>query len=131
MGRTIIHPPAVGDSCAFCWGSGKPFGAGPTPSVVSVVFSGIQKGAAWSVADGEPKNGAFRLSQISPCSFNQGDIFSSVFLGWDSSSTGLSSIRAGVGHFSVNVSEKCLLVFENGLINPADRFFGGSAIITL
>ena len=42
MGRIPISPPPPGEACTICWGSGKPLGPGPTPSVVTAIFSDIE-----------------------------------------------------------------------------------------
>lgn len=68
MGTEIPGPVVTGDvprgnACVVCWGPGKPFGDGDTPSIIIVRISGVNKADDWVPADGEPINGEFEIPQ--------------------------------------------------------------------
>lgn len=65
MGTPVppFEPVPPGETCSVCWGAGKPFGVGPTPSEVRVMITGIEKGPDWEIGFGEPPAGSFDLTQ--------------------------------------------------------------------
>lgn len=67
-----LPPVPAGDACTTCWGNGKPFGVGETPSKMTVVIQDVEKGPDWIPFNGEPPNGTFELIQNPnvPCTFN-------------------------------------------------------------
>lgn len=66
-------PPDVpaGTDCGNCWGVGKPFGDGDTPSTITATFSGINEADDWVPANGPGIDGEFILTQVGgqPCLF--------------------------------------------------------------
>jgi len=60
----VVPPVAPGGLCPQCWGPGKAFGDGLTPSIIVATFEGIEKGPSWTVGMPEPRNETFELPQL-------------------------------------------------------------------
>ncbi|MCK5617168.1 hypothetical protein KAR91_85685 [Candidatus Pacearchaeota archaeon] len=131
MPRNEITPPPPGSFCAICWGSGRPFGAGPTPSVVTIQFSGIEKGDLWVPADGEPPNNNYRLEQSSSCVYEFLNADTAIFLEWRIGSVFCRMIFNSVNAFLIETADPCILVLETSLFPPGVPFQGGEATILL
>lgn len=130
MGRTLITPASVGQACALCFGDGKTFGAIPTPSVVTVVFSDIEIGPAWVSGDGDPPNNSYRLRQNTPCLFQ--DTFDGQLLAleWLSFLSRVQlTISSGVAFLSTT-SNLCILTYENQLSGGSAKFINGGCEVT-
>lgn len=129
----IVPTPPVppGEPCPFCWGEDKEFGNVPTPSTVSINFSGISKGPNWQAADGEPPEGDFDVPQNveeGPCNFHiRTDI--DIELNYAPTSTLLFGSKVGgFGFFFSIHEEECINVLSSSL---DDHFSGGTAVVTL
>jgi len=131
MTRQDISPPPAGVLCSVCWGLDKPFGSGPTPSVVTVVFSGIEMGDKWEPADGKPPSNQYQLAQTLPCTFTFSNADFDIELVYDSSSTTLTYDAPGFPIFNGQESGSCHLELENDLLFEDNHFFGGQAEIVL
>ena len=124
MGRTIIINPPPGVSCALCWGVGRPFGAGPTPSVVTAVFSGILRGDDWTIADPLPPNGSYQFVQDAPCTFvfdNGREVGSVVF---DADTTVVALQVESVFAFIHLRTDPCVFEFENQQLQLGKYYAG-------
>ena len=131
MPRFEIAPPPAGSFCPVCWGSGKPFGAGPTPSKVTAIFSGIQKGDLWVAGDGEPPNGSFGLEQSLSCSFTF--INNDVDILFDLSGPGtiLTADNPNGLSFDGAANDLCILAFIDTRSQTNTKFYGGQAEVVL
>lgn len=131
MGRSVIIPSGVGDSCGVCWGSGLPFGPGLTPSAVTIVFSDIIKGNLWVPGDLLPPNGSYFVSQSLPCTFSK--IFSDTQVTWSIGEESFLSIVIGgsILAFIGSDIESCVLGFTSTLLPAGQKYAGGSAEIFL
>lgn len=131
MGRSIIEPPAAGVGCAICWGSGKPFGAGPTPSVLTVAVEGIEKGTGWVSGDGEPPNGTYRLDQLQPCGWTVTVGATTVTLIYFSNQS-TARVRIGVIiALAADLTDICQLAYENQLSPVGAKFINGTFSVSL
>ena len=130
-----IYPPPPdpvppGDPCTNCWGTGKTFGDGDTPSKIQVTFAGIRKGPNWTSGCQDPFAGTLDVEQYpGGCSFSgwfAGFIFE---LQWSPVATYILLIDSDSNrHFEHNFYEACSLFVPNDL---DDIYSGGSALIVL
>ncbi|MCK5607154.1 hypothetical protein KAR91_35045 [Candidatus Pacearchaeota archaeon] len=125
---TPIEPPEPGIACPLCWGgSDSPFGLGFPPGNIQVEFSGIQKGLAWTPDLGEPPNGVVSILPDVSCQWIE---FGSIdfFLLY---SSGLSRLFAVhqliIPSFRAEPTVSCVQDFVSDLLDPAFRFYGGTA----
>lgn len=47
---TRLPPNEAGNPCGICWGAGKEFGEGPTPTVITAQLYSLQPGEFWNPA---------------------------------------------------------------------------------
>jgi hypothetical protein len=113
-----------------CWGVGKEFGDGETPSKVYISISGIEKGPGWSTGDGEPLDGDYTLYQnlSYPCHFRFWE--TPISITW-SNLTSVSEVFVnngeGVSCFHGH-SDQCDIMIYNDLSN---RFINGTCFVTI
>lgn len=119
----------AGVPCTECWGSGKPFGDGPTPRTIQVTFAGIVTGPSWTLPDGNPVSGTFTLTQsgLGPCLWVFLDATWDIEAFWFDGETVVLARRVGGRlSFSSGIDTPCLLVLPNELI-----FFFNSGTATI
>ena len=131
MQFTKIDPPVPGSACSTCFGIGTDFGNRFTPDYLSVVVSGIRKGAAWGVDDGEPGNGNWKLPQTGPCSYAASLGLYDVTLQWNSASTIMDVNYDVTTQFHDSAASICLLDSVSNLIDSAQAFWNGKFQIHL
>ncbi|MBA7618976.1 hypothetical protein ES703_26308 [subsurface metagenome] len=143
MGTALpIDPgtPPPGNLCATCWGPGKPFGLGPTPSYVFAKFTGMVMCPGLDPRLMEPPNDiTFRLDQvpIAPCFYEHplgADDENSWWVRWNSAVGGLSLFGRtgfiGAGDYFVEMVAPCTLNFTNWLNCLAFAFAsGGTGVV--
>lgn len=126
----FVPPVAVaGNSCPICWGSGKPFGDGPTPEKIYITFSGINKGPNWTSHNGEPKNESYELGQVGvlPCTFSVLDAPIGIKVEFRAGQTEIFFEDLGISiYFSAVVGASCQTFIFN---EEADIFTGGSCVL--
>ena len=128
----VPDPPVPpGDPCVNCWGSGKPFGDVDTPSILTVTFSGVEKGLGWVPGDPEPIDGAFLVTQniISPCRFDFDDGVTTVQVDFGIGNTEVLAGDVGAGIELFNGSGlPCVQLINNSLTG---RYINGIAAILI
>ena len=129
--RPTVDPVVAGNACSNCWGVGKPFGIGDTPEFVFLTFSGVNKGPNWILADGDPIDGDFLMTQdaIFPCVYFGSDADFLLDLEFKIADTEIGVLAAtGPIAFQAFGNDPCELFVEN---KNDDHFTGGSVVITL
>lgn len=127
-------PPDVpeGSPCVNCWGPGKPFGNGETPSTINVVLSGIEKGPDWGPGSGGAMNGEYVLDQVVglPCGFQLDIIpFAFIFVLFLPGETQVGANNQAMHNaFTRNGASPCSTVLAN---EEDEDFTGGVATITI
>lgn len=116
--------PDYGDDCVHCWL------AGFTPRVLGIVFSGIERGALWLPAYGQPPNGSFLMTQdlIKPCEW-LADLAPDWYAAYNTTDVNSATVFRRTffvfPFFSLN-NPPCTEFFLNDAAVPAgNTFYGG------
>lgn len=125
----VLDPVPAGDACIFCWGNGKDFGVGETPSSLVVVIQNVEKGPSWPPISGDPPNGTFELTQVggTPCGyeFEDGD-FTMILLFAPVTTVILIRNKPILIVSFQDLNLGCSTFFENTVTLP---FVGGTATV--
>ncbi len=131
---TPLPPNEAGDDCVVCWGPGETFGDGPTPRVITAIFSGFTAGDGFNPADEQvllaPQ---LLLQQLNPCAYaiQVGPIL--FFWRW-SPTTALASVEntvVPIEYFRGDITEHCPLTIFNELPSfPSQGAIGGTFFVT-
>lgn len=136
MGTPVPPPPVlpipspIGNPCTTCWGTGKPFGDGDTPVLMTAKVSGINKGPFWDPSAGEPPNGAITLTQTaSPCFYRLITAEHTYLLTWTSV---LSRFTIELPSSQLVFAGTVLSICENFFLNVIGfQFIGGSVQVRI
>ena len=127
----LYNPPDVpaGTACPYCWGTGKPFGDGDTPSSIIVNFSGIRKALTWVSRDGEELDGSYSLDNFGSCGYSGLFDAGGITVVFTETATQVWADRPGTIDLFVNFfGNVCASLVMNDSESP---FVDGSCLITI
>jgi len=126
---TPLPPNPIGSNCINCWGTGKPFGAGPTPEIVTITLFDLQEGDFWNDVVGAEAQVPTQLFQTdTPCRWHA----DSATIDWElrlfATDTSIFIVDKITAKpiFIIFTVGPCLLTGPNREVGPFDNFaFGG------
>ncbi len=131
---TPLPPNEPGNDCILCWGTGKPFGDGPTPTVIQLRLTSLLPGEFADEADFDNLLVTHWLVQTGlPCLYNIIDGNISWNVNWNPTNTNISVVNLNTVRqvFNNLTFTKCQLDLPNQLTGPDGNIaFGGFANIT-
>jgi len=131
---TPLKPNEPGNNCTVCWGSGKPFGNGPTPTVIQLRLTSLLPGEYADDADFDNLLVTHYLEQTGlPCTFNIIDGNLSWTVAWNSTNTYIGVYDFGTLRpvFQGYIDEVCEVDLPSTLISPSGNIaWNGFANIT-
>ncbi|KKL95120.1 hypothetical protein LCGC14_1857800 [marine sediment metagenome] len=131
---TPLPPNQSGNDCTVCWGTGKPFGDGPTPTVIQLRLTSLLPGEFEDLADFQNLLVTHWLTQqVDPCRFEITDRGFLWFVEWAPTATlvavrDLSSLRFV---FVATLPAICQVDMPSDIAGPAGNIaWNGFANIT-
>lgn len=131
---TPLTPNEPGNTCSICWGVGKTFGNGPTPTVVELRLTSLLPGEFWDQASEQNLLTTHWLEQqVNPCRFEITDGNFLWFVEWGPSAT-LVAVRNTVSLrfvFVATVPAICEVDMPSDIVDPVGSIaWNGFANIT-